>query len=110
MKAYGGGQILPYDYSMYAFSIYVSYQEACANPTVPGPVVAGNADGAWAIAGIYDVAFGVGYSFDAITVHANNGKFDSGASGYGLAAAYDLGGGLSVHFGFGHSDPADTRS
>jgi outer membrane protein OmpU len=57
--------------------------------------------------------FGIGasYTFDAITVHANYGMFDWDAAaptpdshGYGLSAAYDFGGGLSAHLGYGWSD------
>ncbi len=47
---------------------------------------------------------GLGYSFDAFSIHANYGEFDSGASGFGIAAAYDLGGGASIHFGFGDGE------
>ena len=53
---------------------------------------------------------GVGYTFDALTVSANYGQFDSDVagdptiSGFGLAAAYDLGGGLSMHLGYGRND------
>ncbi|MBF9032942.1 porin [Rhodobacterales bacterium HKCCE2091] len=47
---------------------------------------------------------GVGYSTGPITLHANYGEFDSGASGYGVAAGYDLGGGLSILAGYGYSD------
>jgi outer membrane protein OmpU len=50
---------------------------------------------------------GIGYSMDAISVHANYGKFDyddgSEAEGFGISAAYDLGGGLSAHLGLGDS-------
>ncbi|WP_116085296.1 porin [Tropicimonas sp. IMCC34011] len=60
---------------------------------------------------------GVGYTFDAFTVHANYGQydyeFDRGVfddaegditiSGYGLALGYDLGGGASLLFGYGKS-------
>lgn len=49
---------------------------------------------------------GLGYSFDAFAVHANYGEFDSGQSGYGLAASYDLGGGASIHFGYGQTETA----
>lgn len=56
-------------------------------------------------------AVGVSYTFDMITVHANYGMFDWDAtatvedsSGYGLAASYDLGGGLSAHLGYGNSE------
>ncbi|MDO6586159.1 porin [Salipiger sp. 1_MG-2023] len=51
---------------------------------------------------------GLGYEMNALAVGFNWGQFDYGNdykdSGYGLAAAYDLGGGLSAKFGFGHSD------
>lgn len=50
---------------------------------------------------------GVGYAFDAFSVHANYGEFDSGASGYGIAASYDLGGGASLHGAYGSSDGGD---
>ncbi|MDG4650589.1 porin, partial [Roseibacterium sp. SDUM158017] len=57
------------------------------------------------------MAIGASYTFDAITVHANYGSYDwddaattPDSSGYGLAAAYDLGGGLSAHLGYGYSD------
>jgi outer membrane protein OmpU len=60
------------------------------------------------------MGIGASYEFDAITVHANWGQYDwdAGASeddatGYGLAAAYDFGGGLSAHFGYGYSDVDD---
>jgi outer membrane protein OmpU len=64
------------------------------------------------VAGLDYTHWGLGasYTFDAITVHANYGTYDNGAvigpdeSGYGLAAAYDFGGGLSAHLGYGYSD------
>jgi outer membrane protein OmpU len=53
-------------------------------------------------------AIGLGYNFDAITVSANYGQYDwatlanqSDREGYGLAARYDLGGGLTAHLGYG---------
>jgi outer membrane protein OmpU len=54
------------------------------------------------------VGLGLGYTTGAFSVHANYGKFTGqGANpdtkGYGLAAAYDLGGGAVVHFGYGSS-------
>ncbi|MEM9754931.1 MAG: porin, partial [Pseudomonadota bacterium] len=48
---------------------------------------------------------GLGYSFDAFSIHANYGEFDSGDSGFGLAAGYDLGG-ASILLGYGSSDRA----
>jgi outer membrane protein OmpU len=55
---------------------------------------------------------GASYTFDAITVHANYGSFDYDAGspisadrdGYGLSAAYDFGGGLSAHIGYGYGE------
>ncbi|MBU2962038.1 porin [Citreicella sp. C3M06] len=51
---------------------------------------------------------GLGYEMNALAVGFNWGKFDYGDgyedNGYGLAASYDLGGGLSAKFGYGHSD------
>jgi outer membrane protein OmpU len=61
-------------------------------------------------------AVGASYTFDAITVHANYGAYDwdAGAAaaplgqvdadGYGLSAAYDFGGGLSAHLGYGYGE------
>jgi outer membrane protein OmpU len=57
------------------------------------------------------VGVGFGYEFGAITVSANFGEYDWGVlsnqadtEGYGLAASYDLGGGLSAHVGYGESE------
>jgi outer membrane protein OmpU len=54
---------------------------------------------------------GASYTFDAISVHANYGEFDwdtdalaADSEGYGLAAAYDFGGGLSAHLAYGWGD------
>lgn len=55
------------------------------------------------------IGVGIGYTTGAFTIHANYGEF-SGATGFvdvdgfGVAAAYDLGGGAVVHFGYGHGD------
>ncbi|WP_341863378.1 porin [Gymnodinialimonas sp. 57CJ19] len=55
-------------------------------------------------------AIGASYAFDAITVGVNYGQYDWDAtaaahdtSGYGISAAYDLGGGLSAQLGYGSS-------
>jgi outer membrane protein OmpU len=57
------------------------------------------------------LGIGVGYSMDAISLHANYGEYDTGASGFGIAAAYDLGGGAGLHLGYGSTDGgADTWS
>lgn len=57
------------------------------------------------------IGIGLSYEFDAFTVHANWGEYDwettanqNDASGFGLAAAYDFGGGLSAHIAYGDSD------
>jgi len=64
------------------------------------------------------LGLGVGYTFDAVTVSANYGMFDGeffpgqeiDESGFGVAAAYDLGGGLSAHLGYGSSDIGGTNT
>ena len=62
----------------------------------------------------------VGYTFDALTVAANYGRFDYGADanendeleddgdGYGFIVNYDLGGGAQAQFGYGDSDGVDA--
>lgn len=48
----------------------------------------------------------LGYTTGALSIGANYGLWDFAAgeiSGFGLAAAYDLGGGMSVHAGYGDS-------
>ena len=50
---------------------------------------------------------GFGYEMNAIAVGVNYGEYtqdDDKLSGFGLAATYDLGGGLSARFGYGYSD------
>jgi outer membrane protein OmpU len=56
------------------------------------------------------MAIGVGYSMDALSIGLNYGVYNDHAgvdgdedSGFGLAATYDLGGGLAAHFGYGNS-------
>ncbi|TCO69600.1 porin [Rhodovulum euryhalinum] len=54
----------------------------------------------------------MGYEINAWSFHANYGEYDwdvsNDASGYGLVVAYDLGGGASVHAGYGDSDIDNT--
>lgn len=56
---------------------------------------------------ITHMGIGAGYTTGAITVSANYGTWDlpgdASASGFGLAAKYDLGGGASMHAGYGTS-------
>ena len=52
---------------------------------------------------------GLGYTTGALTLHLNYGAFDGDIGGVdhdgiGFSAAYDLGGGAVVHFGYGDSD------
>ncbi|EPX77804.1 porin [Litoreibacter arenae] len=59
------------------------------------------------------VGLGLGYTTGAFSIHANYGKFSgetgfADVSGYGLAAAYDLGGGAVVHFGYGSGDTVNA--
>jgi len=67
------------------------------------------------------ISVGVGYTMDAFTVSANWGQFDGSfnvgpnnynidQSGFGLAAAYDMGGGASILAGYGSSDVAGASS
>ncbi|SIO48200.1 outer membrane protein OmpU [Rhodovulum sp. ES.010] len=53
-------------------------------------------------------AISMGYEIQAWSFHANYGIFDvnnvGDIDGYGLAVAYDLGGGASLHLGYGDGD------
>ena len=61
-------------------------------------------------------AIGVGYTMNALAIGVNYGEYDNVGggttdnSGFGLAASYDLGGGLSAKLGYGASDVAGTDS
>ncbi|MGR3376586.1 porin [Salipiger abyssi] len=53
------------------------------------------------------VGLGFGYEMNAIAVGVNWGQFEydgDNQSGWGLAASYDLGGGLEARLGYGYSD------
>ncbi len=67
------------------------------------------------------ISVGFGYSMDAFTVSANWGQFDGSfnvlannytidQSGFGVSAAYDMGGGASILAGYGSSDIAGVNS
>ncbi|OAN78966.1 hypothetical protein A8B78_00980 [Jannaschia sp. EhC01] len=62
------------------------------------------------VVGFYHIGVGAGYTFDAITVSANYGMYEGDtagfweADGFGVAAAYDFGGGLSAHVGYGSGE------
>jgi outer membrane protein OmpU len=54
--------------------------------------------------GVHHWSLGAGYSFDAFSVHANYNEINAPegtASGYGLSAGYDLGGGAMLLAGYG---------
>ena len=57
------------------------------------------------------IGVGVGYTMNALSIGVNYGEYedwaaksDPDSSGFGLAATYDLGGGLAAHVGYGSSD------
>lgn len=85
------------------FSAAIQYADWDFSPTVGGAF------------GATHIGIGGSYEFDAVTVHANWGQYDfdvpgvdvDNVSGFGLAAAYDFGGGLSAHIGYGYSDLGD---
>ena len=56
------------------------------------------------------VGVGATYASGATTVNVNFGRNETGAmanTGFGVAAAYGLGGGATLQFGYGNSDMAD---
>jgi outer membrane protein OmpU len=65
-------------------------------------------DGDTPAGGVTHTGIGIGYESGPISVHANWGEFDPdglpSTSGFGVAAAYDFGGGLSANIGYGSSD------
>ena len=60
------------------------------------------------------IGLGVGYSTGPISLHANYGRLDTAAGGevdgFGVAAAYDLGGGAVAHFGYRNDDAVTSAS
>ena len=63
------------------------------------------------------IGIGLGYETGPFAVHVNYGKYDidggGDSDGFGIAAAYDLGGGAVVHFGYGDGENfnnVDTRT
>ncbi|SDH43576.1 porin [Alloyangia pacifica] len=56
---------------------------------------------------------GFGYEMNALAIGVNWGQYDLGddeLSGWGVAASYDLGGGLEARFGYGWSDVDFTNA
>ncbi|MCO8144823.1 porin [Rhodovulum tesquicola] len=71
--------------------------------------VAGLVYSDWDIGGVDadHIGLSMGYTMNAWSFGANWGRYDidgDDADGFGLAVAYDLGGGASVHLGYGDSD------
>lgn len=102
------GQDLDGEYMIYGVSAAVSLDSGIAFGIAYTDYDTQEADDAYTHIGV-----GAGYTFDAITVSANYGMWDitpdGGApaeeiTGFGLAAAYDLGGGLSAHLGYGMTE------
>ena len=59
---------------------------------------------------VHHTGLGVGYTFDAFSVHANYGQYvtpRADLQGWGISAGYDLGGGASILAGYGRSDADD---
>jgi outer membrane protein OmpU len=62
------------------------------------------------------MAIGVGYTMNALSIGVNYGEYSDwtlgcgDCDGFGLAATYDLGGGLAAHAGYGSSDFGGTDS
>ena len=59
------------------------------------------------------IGVGGGYEFDAFSIHANYGVWESDSydiAGWGIAGAYDLGGGASLHAAYGSSSADEDDS
>jgi outer membrane protein OmpU len=74
-----------------------------------GPVTAGivytSFDNADASRGDHHVGVGLGYEAGPIALHVNYGEWDgTRGDGFGIAAAYDLGGGAGVHVAYGDQE------
>ena len=58
------------------------------------------------------IGLGAGYESGPFAVHANYGLFDFGddtqSRGFGVSAMYDLGGGMSIHGGYGDGEMEDA--
>ncbi len=84
---------------------------ASINASFEGGFVAGLSYSDWSsdALDLTHAQISAGYTFGAFEIGANYGQFDVDGlddkiKGWGLAAAYDLGGGLKVHGGYGDSD------
>ncbi len=111
---------------LFGFAVGVSYMNY--NNHVPGAAIADSDFGSFASSAGFanqsnrfiDAAdggdtehygIGIGYTRDAYSVSLNYGQYDTpigDIDGIGLSAGYDLGGGASVQFGYGHSDYGDV--
>lgn len=73
-----------------------------------------SADGGAISADADHLQLGVGYEIGAIGLHANYSDFNSDADvddadGFGVAVSYDLGGGASIHAGYGANETISDR-
>ena len=101
-----------------AVNLGLGYQDADTDGSAVGISATAILDGGFSVGIVYadwsdnaadnNIGLGIGYTSGPISVHANYGKVEfvggGDASGIGLSAAYDLGGGAVVHVGYGRSD------
>jgi outer membrane protein OmpU len=101
-----------------AVNLGLGYQDADADGSAVGISATAVLDGGLSVGIVYadwkdnaadnNFGIGIGYSSGPFSVHANYGKVDfidgTDSDGFGLAAAYDLGGGAVVHFGYGSGE------
>lgn len=76
-------------------------------------VVLNYSDGEDGAVDVSHMGVGIGYTVDALSLHANWGEYDVAGvttDGYGLTVNYDLGGGAVVALGYGSDDVADRYS
>lgn len=114
----GAGVSYSGDFNGVAITAGLGYQDVAGDASGTGiGITAGFANGfsAGITASKYDlvggdvdhIGIGLGYEMNALAIGFNWGQFtdedDDSISGYGLAVAYDLGGGLSAKLGYGNS-------
>ena len=83
------------------FSAAIGYAQMDASVSATGVAIPANSGSMWNI--------GLGYEQGPIAVGINYGEIDSDlvnndTTGWGMAASYDFGGGLSANFGYGSTD------
>jgi outer membrane protein OmpU len=102
----------------------LGFQNTVADEDIVGISATANLDNGFSVGVVYSdwsdsandnqLGLGIGYTTGPISLHANYGKVElaSGADvdGFGLAAAYDLGGGAVAHFGYRNDDAVESAS